>query len=232
MTKTFSKTEAIRFGWDTTRQNFWFFVGLLIVFWLVGVFIPGLIRGFIEGVFGKPSLLDPTVIILPFGAMIASLFFVLVGAILQIIVGLGLIGIVLKFCDNGKPRIADLFASYRLFFQYLFGSILYSLIILGGIILFVIPGIIWAFKFMFFGYFIVDKHVGPVEALKRSAAITKGAKWNLFLFALLLWLINLLGALALFVGLFVTIPTTIVAMGFVYRKLLRQQELAQNPVAL
>ena len=231
MLQTFSKTEAIRFGWNTTKQNFWFFVGLLIVSVLV-VIIPRLIGFFIRNAFGQPSPLDPTVIILPVGATIAFLFLSLGGGVLQIIVGIGLIRIVLTFCDNGKPRIADLFAGYRLFFQYLFGSMLYAVIVAGGIFLFIVPGFIWAFKFMFFSYFIVDKHIGPLEALHKSAEITKGAKWNLFLFAFLLSLINALGALVLLVGLFVTVPTTLVAMGFVYRKLLRQQELTQNPVSL
>ena len=92
----------------------------------------------------------------------------------------------------------------------------------------IIPGIIWGIKFQFFSYFIVDKGLGPIEALKRSSTITKGAKWDLFLFGLLVWLINLLGALCLLVGLFATIPTTGVAMAFVYHKLLTQTEIAQK----
>ena len=106
----------------------------------------------------------------------------------------------------------------------IFGIILvikfqYNLIVL-GIILLIILGIILAIKFQFFGYFIVDKGDGPIEALKKSSAITTGAKWNLFLLYLLLLLINLLGAIFLLIGLFVTIPTTMVAIAFVYRKLL------------
>jgi len=49
----------------------------------------------------------------------------------------------------------------------------------------------------------------------------------LFLFDLLLTLINLLGALCLLIGLFATIPTTMVAIAFVYRKLLAQTEIVQ-----
>jgi len=49
----------------------------------------------------------------------------------------------------------------------------------------------------------------------------------LSLFDLLLGLINLLGAICLLIGLFATIPTTMVATAFVYRKLLAQIEVAQ-----
>jgi len=137
--------------------------------------------------------------------------------------------IALRFCDGEKGEFADLFSCFPLFFKYLFGSILYRLIVLGGIILLIIPGIIWAIKFQFFSYFIVDKGLGPIESLKRSSAITRGAKWDLFLFGLLLGLINLLGAICLFIGLFATVPTAMVAMAFVYRKLLAQIEIAQAP---
>ena len=92
----------------------------------------------------------------------------------------------------------------------------------------IVPGIIWAIKFQFFSYFIVDKEVGPIEALKKSAAITKGAKWDLFVFGALLGLINLAGALCVVVGLFATIPTTMVAIAFIYRKLLAESELIQG----
>ena len=140
---------------------------------------------------------------------------------------MGLIKIALRFCDKEKGEFAELFSCFPLFFKYLFGSILCMLIVLGGMILLIIPGIIWSIKFQFFTYFIIDKGLGPIEALKRSSAITKGAKWDLFIFGLLLGLINLLGALCLLVGLFATIPTTIVAMAFVYRKLLAQTEIVQ-----
>ena len=61
-----------------------------------------------------------------------------------------------------------------------------------------------------------------MDSLKKSSVLTSGIKMNLFLFALLLVVINIAGALALIIGLFATIPTTIMATVFVYRKLLSQ----------
>ena len=65
----------------------------------------------------------------------------------------------------------------------------------------------------------IEKGLGPVEALKASSSTTMGAKWDLFLFGLLLGLINLAGFLCLVVGLFATIPTSMVAYAYVYREL-------------
>jgi Predicted integral membrane protein len=211
-TKKFSKGEAINFGWNTVKSNLGFFIGLLIIVALI----------YIVPVAINELLIRENIPILPIIISIASW-------ILQMVVGMGLIKIALRFCDNEKGKFADLFSCFPLFFNYLFGSILFGLIVLVGMILLIIPGIIWAIKFQFFSYFIIDKDLGPIEALKMSSAITKDAKWDLFLFYLLILVINLLGALALLVGLFVTIPTTMIAIAFVYRKLLAQAETAQKP---
>jgi len=96
--------------------------------------------------------------------------------------------------------------------------------------LLIIPGIIWAIKFYFFSYLIVDKGLGPIEALKRSSAITDGSKWDLFLLGLLLFGINLIGAIPFFLGWFVTIPISMVATAFVYRKLLSETGVPKTDI--
>ena len=209
MVPKFSKREAISFGWNLTKNNFGFFVLLLILVAVIYVVLNS-IQYLAKGK-------SPLILIL-----------YLIETIIRTIITMGLIKISLKFCDNEKAKISDLFSAYPLFLKYLIGSILYALIILGGLILLIIPGIIWSIQFQFFGYLIVDKGLGPIEALKESARITKGNKWNLFLFGILLGLIKILGALALLVGLFVTIPTAMIANAFVYRKLLSQTETLQE----
>ncbi len=207
--KTFSDGQAILFGWKTMKDNLGLFIGILITIILAN-FLPDIISDMVE----KKMPLAAVIIYVVFG-------------ILQLIIGMGFIKIVLGFCDNKKPGFVELFSCHRLFFKYLFSSILYMLIVLGGFILFIVPGIIWNIKFQFYPYFIIDKGMGPVEALKASASITQGAKWELLGFSLILGIINLLGIFCLFIGLFATIPTTGVAYAFVYRKLMEQTEMVQ-----
>lgn len=204
MTTKFSKREAIKFGWQTMKQNFWFFAGLLIVVALIFI-IPNVVS----------DLLEEENLALSFAADI-------IGAVLGIIVTLGLIKISLNFCDNIKGEISVLFSQYRLFFIFLFGVILYNLAVLAGLILLVIPGAYLAIRLQFYRYFIVDKRSRITESLKKSWEITRGSFWNLFLFGLLMVLINMAGALVFLIGLFATVPTTLVAVAFVYRKLLGQ----------
>lgn len=191
----------MRFGWDTMKEHIGFFIGLLICAFLL--------RALPEGV-GKYFYKD-----YPF---IAFLFFA-TSWIVGFVVNMGLIKISLKFCDSKKGKLDELLSSFDLLINYIASSILYTLIVLAGLILFVVPGIILALKFYFYSYFIVDRKMGPVEALKASSQITSGVKMDILLFFLLLALINFAGFLCFFVGLFLTIPTSMVATAYVFREL-------------
>ena len=64
-----------------------------------------------------------------------------------------------------------------------------------------IPGIIASLGLGFATYLVVDRGMQPVASLKESWRITKGNKWRIFLLGLALTGVNILGALALVVGL-------------------------------
>lgn len=209
----FSKKEALQFGWDKTKSNFWFFVLFLLAF-IALYLIPYAIAIMIMG---ENAILGLIALIADYA--------------LTILILMGLLRVALNFCDNKESRISDLFSQYRLFLSFLLALILYTFITFGGTLLFIIPGIIWGIQFWFFDYLIIDKGLNPVEALKKSSAITKGHKWNLFLFLVILAGINLLGAIALGIGLFITIPVTMISMAFVYRGLLKQNEIASEPAS-
>lgn len=201
MEKRFSMSQSIGFGWETMKANIGFFIGLLIVAFLIEN-IPGTLGKFVRKDF-------------PF----LSGVFYLAGWILSFVVQMGLIKVSLKFCDGVKGKLDDLLSSFDLLINFIAASILYALIIIGGFLLLIIPGIIWTVKFSLFPYFIVERRLGPIAALKASSGATMGAKMDLFLFGLLLGLINLGGVLFLIVGLFATVPTSMVAHAFVYREL-------------
>ena len=61
--------------------------------------------------------------------------------------------------------------------------------------------------------------VDIVESLRTSKKLTDGVKWHLVLFALAIAGLNLLGFLALVVGLLVTMPISLLAFVHVYLKL-------------
>jgi uncharacterized membrane protein len=212
--KDFSVEEALQYGWDIMKANIWFFVGVLIVAWALA---------------GVPHIIAN---ILQRESMGLAFFFRVIGWVADIIVSIGLITIALKFLDNQDPKFEDLFSFRPYFWKYLGASILTGIIVWVGFMLLFVPGIYWALKFQFFGYFVVEQGRDPVEAMRMSSRITHSVKWKLFAFGLVLALINVVGAICLFIGLFVTIPVTLLAYSLVYRKLLEQTGSAQaGPVA-
>ncbi len=200
MNKKFSKGEAIKFGWEGMKKNFWLFAGVMILLLIL------------SSISSSGNANAKTFSL--WGAVISLLI-----AAIDTIIQMGIIRSTLKVVDGAKPTMDDIFAERKLFWRYLGATILYGLIVLGGLILFVVPGIIWAIKYQFARYLIIDKKMGIIDSLKRSGEITMGQKGQLFLFCLLMLGVTILGALALGIGLFAAIPTVMIAGAFVYRKL-------------
>ena len=202
----FSKKEAVKFGFGIAKNNILFFIGLLIIVVFVSVLTSALRNGVQK-------------------AALAYLVFTVVQYLVNTVVAMGLIKISLEFVAKVKPRIRDI-VYYKPIVKYVLASIASGVIVFVGFILLIIPGIILAVRLQYATYLIVDKNLGPIEALKTSWKLTRGNTWNLFFFGILLGLINILGVLCLVVGLFVTVPLGMVATTFVYRKLLLQSEAA------
>jgi len=113
--------------------------------------------------------------------------------IMMEIMNLGFIKLVLNAYDKTNPRVKDLFSCFdrRLISNFLAG-ILFALLLACGLILFIIPGLLVMARFVFFTFAIVDKHAGPIEALKMSWNATRGHTLKLMGFMLLISLIALL----------------------------------------
>lgn len=201
----FAISECLRDGWNTFKANWPFVLGVSIVMFAIQ-FAGGMLTGWLEGQgqgdSGIVGLLN------------------LVFTIINLIVGMGWIYILIKLIRNQTATINDLFAKTSVAIKYIAGVILYALIVFGGMLLLIIPGIYFAIKYAFAPYLIIDKGVGPIDALKMSAVMTKGVKWELLGFHLIVLVINVLGLLALGVGLLVTTPVTALAYVSLYDRLL------------
>ncbi len=197
----FSKKEALAFGRSVTKQNFGFLIGLMLLASVIQ-FVPAFLA---ELARGKSALLSSLLGIISW--------------LVQMVISFGMLNVALKFAGGAKAQLSDLFGVSGLLIPYLFASILYALIILGGTLLLVVPGIIWSIQYQFYGYAVIDKHMGPMEAIKYSSSLTKGSKWNLFLFGLLATGVMLLGVLCFLVGIFAAMPVIMIAHAYIYKKL-------------
>lgn len=199
----FSKGEAIKFGFEKAKENLFFFIVLFLI--IIAIYIVYFAVQFVlVSQIGKD------------GGLLVNL----INWILSAILSLGIISIALKIVDNKKPDYKDLFFTNKsLLFVFIIASLIKQIVVVLGLLLFIIPGIIIAIKLQFIEYLIVDKKMG-FEAINKSWEMTKGVKWNLFVFGILLCLINILGFIAILLGLFITVPLSMIAMAYVYRKLL------------
>ncbi len=199
--ETFSAGSCIRFGWETFKKRPWFFIGsYLLVLVVVGIVTAILNEGISQG--GTIAVLADFVRI-----------------VFDMFIGIGMISFVLKAHDDVEHVSIANFWNPAPFWKYVGATVLFSLLVLAGLILVVIPGIIWAIMFGFAGYLVIDKAMGPIEAMKESRRITRGSRWELFLLGLLTILLMLLGVVCILVGLLVAYPIVALATAHAYRTL-------------
>lgn len=193
---TLSITSLLTSGWEITKKRAKdlaiLFVGMIIVSLVLNVF----------NSMELPSLIN----------------FVVnqaVNSALSIALTIGLLQIV-----RGKElEVSRLWKEPKLIWTMFLTNLLLGIMIMIGLILLIVPGIYLALKYGFATILVVDENLGPLNALKRSAELTSGRKMFIFVFGLCALLINLVGALALLVGLIITVPVTAVAGTLMYDRI-------------
>ncbi|MEI6022635.1 MAG: hypothetical protein WCQ32_02225 [bacterium] len=127
----------------------------------------------------------------------------------------------LSYVKKGSFSFEEAFegVTFKHFIYFICTLLLIGLSIVGGLILLIVPGIIFAIRLMFAMYISVEKQIKPMAALKESKRITKGYRWKIFWFCCLMGLINILGFLCLFVGILYTIPLSKISTTLLYKKL-------------
>ena len=106
------------------------------------------------------------------------------------------------------------------FGPYILASILFGIAVFVGLILCIIPGLIFAVVYHFYGYVLVENpSTGAIDSLKKAADITRGHRWELFGLFIVLILINIVGLIACLVGVIFTAGISAVAVAYAYRSL-------------
>lgn len=227
----FSIGDCIRFGLETFKKRPWFFIGVICLIGLVQLglqilgYIPvlGSIAAIVGGVYVgmgmihfmlrahdavKEVSLNDIWTPHPFWKYVGAVALkgLIVSGPLIIVVGAWMIGA----WPRMQPDVQFYFTSSDVYF-----------VIVGAL------AFIWliymSIRLMFAEYAVIDKKKGPIEAVKESFRISQGSWWKIFLFGLTLAGINILGALALLVGLLVSIPVSSLALVHAYRVLSKSE---------
>jgi len=154
-----------------------------------------------------------TLLYMALQAVVGTTFGVLIAAPLYIGSALFFINVSRK----SNPQIEDLFKGFNSYGASLGSNLLVGLIVVGGIILLIIPGIIWGIQYSMVNYIIADDpNCGGNESLVRSRKMMDGHKWKMFEFMLRAIGIILLCFLTLGIGLLWGIPWISTAMAKFY----------------
>jgi hypothetical protein len=124
-----------------------------------------------------------------------------------------------KLLQGQTPEFRDFFKGFQYYLPLLLLSLVAGLFIGIGTILLIIPGIYLAVAYLFASYLVVDRGLDFWPAMELSR-LTVNPRWfSYFALLLLLALLNLAGAIALGVGLLVTIPLSFCTAAVAYADL-------------
>ncbi len=214
-------------SWELTKRHFPLILGAGLVYFLLSYLARGIdelvTQPFVTGHTpeGDPILSAP-------GQVVAFVDAVVI-MVIDIFLTLGLTRIGLNLVSGKPAEFRMLFGEGGKLVNAVAAYILYGLMVLVGLILLVVPGIYLALRFGQFYIAIVDKNLGPIEALQYSSRITAGNKWNLLGLGIVCFFIVLGGVLALLVGLIVALPVVTMASYVAYRWLQYGQAAIQDP---
>jgi len=202
MTQTPSPTidigGAFRAGWQGFVANIGPMIVVAIIIWVVTAAVNW--------------LATDTTGIIRFLASLVAFFLGQLVAIVWISLALAII--------DGRPINSDtLLPDGTTLIYYIIASFLFSVMVFVGLLLLIIPGLILAVIFGLYGWALVDKGLDPIASLRESSRLTAGNRGRLFLFVVAVIGLNILGLLALIIGVLITSAVSLIAAGHVYRQL-------------
>ena len=116
-------------------------------------------------------------------------------------VAYGMAYVFLKVTRGDKFDVADVFTAFNNnYLQVILANLLTMAIVIAGMILLIIPGIIFACKLAFVPYLVMDKEMEAIDAVKTSWSMTKGHTLTIFFMGLLAIPIVIIGFVLLIVG--------------------------------
>ena len=198
----FQLSHIFKQAWQLTKKNFWMMFGI------------GVISIIIDYVFSVSEKYTPSMVY-----FLLSVVSYIVGTLLSFNIS----KMVLDMIDAKKIEIMDMFkwdqnVSSRIV-PYFFATIIYTLMILVGLIFLIVPGIYLAIKYQYVRYLLIENDMSIQDAFKKSGDMTKGNMWNLLVLGLASAGIAILGVCALIVGIIPAIMVATFATFLVYRKL-------------
>jgi uncharacterized membrane protein len=221
---------ALTYGWNKFKEH-WQAVLVALIIGFVIIVVLGVIGYLIQR--SLTSVDDCTVRITNSGVIRSSGCGESVGAFTQlfaaalfqflILLGMSILQLFViratLMIMRGEPLEASKVMSTDRLGNYIVGAIIVAVLTFVGFILCILPGIAVGVFALFWGYFLVDKNMSPIEAITASFNLVKDNLGTVIVFWLLTILVTIAGAILCGVGLIVAIPVVVIATGYMYKRL-------------
>ncbi|NTU69054.1 MAG: hypothetical protein HGB02_09305 [Chlorobiaceae bacterium] len=187
--------SAITGGWTLFKAHSGEFIGFTIILFLVSA---------ISSLFSNAGSLIVSAVFSPLSAgFLIATFRILAGK---------------EFHFN------DLFSGFNHFLPLLLAGLATGCLVAAGFVLLIVPGIYFMVSYLFASAIVLDYGVEFWQAMEISRRLVGKHWFRLFGFMVLLVLINLLGLLALGIGMLVSIPVTSCALAVAYRGIVGEHD--------
>ena len=202
MERKFRLSNVLRIAWKGYLSQVWILTGLIIGYVIVSLalslFIPSPLKGTMS---------------------IASIAILLLSLVISLLFSLGYTKNMIQALDNEEPQFSAYGQQSRKIFTLLIAGLIFTIIVIIGLVLLVIPGIYLAIRLSFFNISIVEEDAGILSSLKRSWEITKGQEIPLLLLLLAAIGFTVLGLAFFIICIFVTTPLIGLMYCYVFKKL-------------
>ena len=132
-------------------------------------------------------------------------------------IGYGVNWVFLKAVRGERIEIRDVFIVFqRNYWNVVIANIVVGVIVGLGIVMLIVPGIIFACRLAFVPYLVVDREMDVMDALRVSWDMTRGYGWQIFFMGFLAFWVFIAGVICLFVGAFISVMWIATAFAAMY----------------
>ncbi|WP_148220731.1 hypothetical protein [Xylanimonas cellulosilytica] len=209
--------DALSFAWAKFRQNWASWVAFALIFVAATVLL--VLPATLQAVDAADRAVDRGEVFTmdDFRFTAAATGLMVLGGLLSYVAQAMAWHAALREADGARPSLAQFVAARRLGVAVLTGIVI---AVASGIVAFIPFGsIAWQIFTVFAIAFVVDRSLSPFAAIAESFRTVGRNFGSVFVLLLTLLGINLLGFLALGVGLLVTLPLSVLALTYAFRRI-------------
>ncbi len=199
---TFSKWDLLKRIFDEYKRHAFY---ISAIFFLIFLFLWSLNQFYTHYYFTSEDI--------KIKVLVFSIYF-----IANIYTGISMIYLALNIDRGSKIKAKEFLNLFDRFISFVVLIFSFTVMFYLGILFFVVPALWVLASFSFAPYILIDKNYSVFKSFVYSYKISKGHKINILIFYLFLFILNFLAALTI-VGLFVSVPLTILSVAHLYRAL-------------